>query len=176
MCLQVPRVLDLKSGQVQAFNHLDKADTFDVDEKVADASESDYDALVLPGGVVNPDVLRMDSKAMAFVASNLRIVLISTHVPLADAIRLSERFIHPVAFDKGGPNMAASQFFTFCVSWAAMLVLVQTNDLGSALLNFGIFLAMLYVATGRALFVAAGLALFLGGAAVFSESPLEYGG
>jgi cell division protein FtsW (lipid II flippase) len=49
---------------------------------------------------------------------------------------------------------------------AAMLVIVVTNDLGSALLNFGIFLAMLYVATGRALFVAAGLALFLGGAAV----------
>ena len=46
---------------------------------------------------------------------------------------------------------------------AAMLVIVQTNDLGSALLNFGIFLAMLYVATGRASFVAAGGALFVGG-------------
>jgi cell division protein FtsW (lipid II flippase) len=49
---------------------------------------------------------------------------------------------------------------------AAMLVLVETNDLGSALLYFGIFLAMLYVATGRALFVGAGLALFLAGATV----------
>ncbi len=49
---------------------------------------------------------------------------------------------------------------------AAMLVILVTNDLGSALLNFGIFLAMLYVATGRALFVAVGLALFVGGAAV----------
>ncbi len=49
---------------------------------------------------------------------------------------------------------------------AAMLVLVQTNDLGSALLLFGIFLAMLYVATGRASFAAAGLVLFLGGAAL----------
>jgi heme exporter protein C len=39
------------------------------------------------------------------------------------AIRLSERFIHPVAFDKGGPNMAGSQFFTFCVACVAMLVL-----------------------------------------------------
>lgn len=39
------------------------------------------------------------------------------------AIRLSQRFIHPVAFDRGGPNMAPSQFFTFCVSWAAMLAL-----------------------------------------------------
>jgi len=49
---------------------------------------------------------------------------------------------------------------------AAMLVIFVTNDLGSALLNFGIFLAMLYVATGRAVFVAVGLALFLGGAAI----------
>jgi len=49
---------------------------------------------------------------------------------------------------------------------AAMLVIVQTNDLGSALLNFGIFLAMLYVATDRASFVAAGTALFVGGAAI----------
>jgi cell division protein FtsW (lipid II flippase) len=53
------------------------------------------------------------------------------------------------------------------VIWgAAMLVLVQTRDLGSALLYFGIFLAMLYVATGRLLYVFGGLALFLGGAAV----------
>ena len=48
---------------------------------------------------------------------------------------------------------------------AAMLVLVQTRDLGSALLYFGIFLGMLYVATGRLSFVAAGLVLFVGGAA-----------
>ena len=48
---------------------------------------------------------------------------------------------------------------------AAMLVLVQTNDLGSALLQFGIFLAMLYVATGRAAFAWAGLVLFIAGAA-----------
>jgi cell division protein FtsW (lipid II flippase) len=53
---------------------------------------------------------------------------------------------------------------------AAMLVIVQTNDLGSALLNFGIFLAMLYVATGRALFVAAGLALFVGGATLMYQA------
>ena len=52
------------------------------------------------------------------------------------------------------------------VIWgAAMLVLVQTSDLGSALLSFGIFLAMLYAATGRVLYVLAGLVLFVGGAA-----------
>ena len=47
---------------------------------------------------------------------------------------------------------------------AAMLVIVQTNDLGSALLNFGVFLAMLYVATGKSLYAGTGLALFVGGA------------
>jgi cell division protein FtsW (lipid II flippase) len=53
---------------------------------------------------------------------------------------------------------------------AAMLVIVQTNDLGSALLNFGIFLAMLYVATGRSLFVAAGAVLFVGGATLLYQA------
>jgi cell division protein FtsW (lipid II flippase) len=48
---------------------------------------------------------------------------------------------------------------------AAMLVLVQTSDLGSALLNFGIFLAMVYAATGRVLYVGAGLGLFVAGSA-----------
>jgi heme exporter protein C len=42
------------------------------------------------------------------------------------AIRLSQRFIHPVAFDKGGPNMSASQFFTFVVGCAAMLAVAAT--------------------------------------------------
>jgi cell division protein FtsW (lipid II flippase) len=57
-------------------------------------------------------------------------------------------------------------FGPLLVIWGgAMLVLVETNDLGSALLYFGIFLAMLYVATGRALFVALGGGLFLAGAA-----------
>ena len=58
-------------------------------------------------------------------------------------------------------------FGPLLVIWGgAMLVLVQTNDLGSALLYFGIFLAMLYVATGRMLFTALGLALFVGGSMV----------
>jgi cell division protein FtsW (lipid II flippase) len=55
---------------------------------------------------------------------------------------------------------------------AAMLVLVETNDLGSALLYFGIFLAMLYVATARLSYVAGGLALFAGGGVfVYSRIP-----
>src|SRR5690606_16404833 len=55
------------AGEVQAFNHLDKADTFPVDRRVAEASAGDYDAIVLPGGVANPDALRQDEAAVAFV-------------------------------------------------------------------------------------------------------------
>jgi protease I len=62
-----PKLLSTKSGTVQAFDHLDKADTFDVDVVVADADPSSYDGLVLPGGVANPDALRMDEDAVAFV-------------------------------------------------------------------------------------------------------------
>jgi protease I len=66
-----PELISLEEGQVQAFNHLDKADRFDVDRTVADAKESDYDALVLPGGVANPDFLRMDDRAVRFARSFL---------------------------------------------------------------------------------------------------------
>jgi protease I len=62
-----PELLSTESGEVQAFNHLDKADTFPVDRTVAEADASEYDALVLPGGVANPDFLRMDENAVAFV-------------------------------------------------------------------------------------------------------------
>ena len=62
-----PELISTDSGEIQAFNHLDKADTFPVDRTVADASASDYDGLVLPGGVANPDFLRTDEDAVAFV-------------------------------------------------------------------------------------------------------------
>jgi protease I len=62
-----PRLLSTDDGKVQAFNHLDKADTFSVDAVVADADPASYDALVLPGGVANPDALRTDDDAVAFV-------------------------------------------------------------------------------------------------------------
>jgi protease I len=55
------------SGKVQLFNHLDKADMQPVDRAVADARVGDFDALVLPGGVANPDALRQDQHAVAFV-------------------------------------------------------------------------------------------------------------
>jgi len=62
-----PELLSTDSGEVQAFNHLDKADTFAVDRTVSDADASEYDGLVLPGGVANPDFLRTDADAVAFV-------------------------------------------------------------------------------------------------------------
>jgi protease I len=60
-------LLSLESGEIQGFNHLDKADRFTVDKAVGDADASDYDGLVLPGGVANPDHLRTDEDAVAFV-------------------------------------------------------------------------------------------------------------
>jgi protease I len=62
-----PVLLSPESGSVQAFNHLDKADTFDVDLPVSQARVDDYAALVLPGGVANPDALRTDADAVGFV-------------------------------------------------------------------------------------------------------------
>lgn len=61
-------LLSLKNGEIQARNNdLQDAGTFSVDHQVSDASVDDYDALLLPGGTVNPDKLRMDSAAVSFV-------------------------------------------------------------------------------------------------------------
>lgn len=56
-----------EAGEIQAFNHLDKGDTFDADRTVGEASAGDYDGLVLPGGVANPDLLRTKREAVQFV-------------------------------------------------------------------------------------------------------------
>ncbi|MDP9820295.1 type 1 glutamine amidotransferase domain-containing protein [Nocardioides massiliensis] len=64
-----PVLISTESGTIQAFNHLEAADTFDVDVAVGDAATGDYAGLVLPGGVANPDALRMDADAVAFVRS-----------------------------------------------------------------------------------------------------------
>jgi protease I len=53
-------------GKVQAFNHLDKADEFDVDRTVDECDPSEYDGLLLPGGVANPDILRTKPGAVEF--------------------------------------------------------------------------------------------------------------
>jgi len=64
-----PELISIEPGQVQAFNHLDKADKFDVDKTVDEVDESDYDGLVLPGGVANPDILRTNERAVSFTRS-----------------------------------------------------------------------------------------------------------
>jgi protease I len=62
------QLLSLKSGEIQARNHdLEPAGTFQVDRVVSDVSVDEFDGLVLPGGTVNPDKLRLDSSAVAFV-------------------------------------------------------------------------------------------------------------
>jgi protease I len=63
------QLVSLKSGEIQGFNHLDKGDRFPVDVAVSGASADDYDALVLPGGVANPDFLRTNRDAVRFVRS-----------------------------------------------------------------------------------------------------------
>jgi protease I len=60
-------LLSIKTGEIQAVNHLDKAGTYHVDKQVKNADVADYDALVLPGGVANPDFLRADAEAVSFV-------------------------------------------------------------------------------------------------------------
>jgi deglycase len=62
-------LVSLEPGEIQGFNHLDKGDRFPVDKAVVQASAGDYDGLVLPGGVANPDFLRVDKDAVQFVRS-----------------------------------------------------------------------------------------------------------
>src|SRR3954468_5396486 len=60
-------LVSIKDGDIQAVNHMDKAGTYHVEKTVQQADPDDYDALVLPGGVANPDFLRMDPDAVRFV-------------------------------------------------------------------------------------------------------------
>ncbi len=60
-------LVSLEAGEIQGVEHMDKGDTFAVDRTVSDASAGDYDGLVLPGGVANPDFLRVDRDAVTFV-------------------------------------------------------------------------------------------------------------
>jgi protease I len=62
-----PVLVATRPGQVQAFNHLDKADIFEVTVSTGQLEVDDYDGMVLPGGVANPDQLRTDPAAVRFV-------------------------------------------------------------------------------------------------------------
>jgi protease I len=66
-------LLSIQDGEIQAMNQdINKADTFPVDRLVSRASPDDYDGLLLPGGTVNPDKLRMDESAVSFVQDFFR--------------------------------------------------------------------------------------------------------
>ena len=64
-----PELISTETGKIQAFHHLTPADTFEADKSVDSVSASDYDGLVLPGGVANPDFLRTNPAAVAFARS-----------------------------------------------------------------------------------------------------------
>ena len=63
------KIISLGSDKVRGWNHFDKADFFPVDVSIEEANSNDYDALLLPGGVANPDQLRTNDKAVEFVRS-----------------------------------------------------------------------------------------------------------
>jgi protease I len=62
-----PELISTESGHIHAFNHLDRADQFPVDHTTEEVSAEDFDGLVLPGGVANPDFLRTDPNAVEFI-------------------------------------------------------------------------------------------------------------
>src|SRR3954468_13501640 len=62
-----PRLVSTEPGEIQGFDHLDRGRPFPVDATVEQVSAADFDGLALPGGVANPDFLRMNEKAVAFV-------------------------------------------------------------------------------------------------------------
>lgn len=64
-------VISPKSGKIKAWNHTDWGIEVKVDKELSTVSPDDYDALVLPGGVMNPDKLRMNKEAVAFVSAFL---------------------------------------------------------------------------------------------------------
>ena len=60
-------LISIEPGEIQGFNHYDKGDRIPVDKTIEEASANEYDALLLPGGVGNPDTLRMDENVVSFV-------------------------------------------------------------------------------------------------------------
>jgi protease I len=89
-----PELVSTQPGKIQGFNHLDKGDTFDVDKVVTEVNAGDYDGLVLPGGVANPDILRTVPNAVRFVAdffAQQKPVAVICHAPWtlieADVVR-----------------------------------------------------------------------------------------
>lgn len=87
-------LVSLESGEIDGYHHLDKAHSFPVDRVVKDVNAKEYDALVLPGGVANPDALRTDADAVSFVKhffNGHKLVAAICHAPWllieADAVK-----------------------------------------------------------------------------------------
>lgn len=77
-------VFSTKGGEIHGLNHVEKGDTFQADKKIADANTDEYDALVLPGGAINVDSLRMHKGAQMWVKSYLekkKVVAAICHAP-----------------------------------------------------------------------------------------------
>ena len=72
------KIVSLKSGKIQGMHHADKGDKFDVDLTVKEARPNDFDALMIPGGLFNPDALRSDQSALKFARHFFR-----EHKPVA---------------------------------------------------------------------------------------------
>jgi protease I len=64
-----PELISIETGEIQAFNHYDKSQTYKVDKDFSTARVGEYDGLVIPGGVGNPDTMRSDDDAVEFVRS-----------------------------------------------------------------------------------------------------------
>jgi protease I len=62
-----PELISLETGEIEAWNHFDKGDTFPVDHAIEEVQPTEYDGLVLPGGVANPDQLRADENVVNFI-------------------------------------------------------------------------------------------------------------
>jgi protease I len=94
----IPELVSTTTGTVQAFNHLDRGESFTIDRTVDSVTAGDYDGLVLPGGVANPDFLRTQRTAVDFVDGFFREgkpVAVICHGPwtLVEADRLRARRI-----------------------------------------------------------------------------------
>ena len=77
-------VVSPEAGSIRGWKDKDWGDTVDVDVALADADAKDYDALVLPGGVINPDKLRMDPAALDFIrafAEDDKVIAAICHAP-----------------------------------------------------------------------------------------------
>lgn len=62
-------VISLKPGSIQGFRHMEKGQSVEVDRTIGEADPQDYDAILIPGGLFNPDRLRTDRKALEFAGS-----------------------------------------------------------------------------------------------------------